>query len=334
MNDVELKTDASGESISDPPLVSISVTTYQHAPYLAQCLHSILMQDCPFAFEVLLGEDGSTDGTREIAQRYARSHPDKIRLFLHERHQMIRIDGRPTGRHNFLNNLRHARGRYLCHIDGDDRWTDPQRLRMMVEKMEAEPDLGLAFHNAWNVWPDGKREPYMDPAEAKQRFTRRELTVKNFIPTSGVIWRWNALEDFPEAFHTAPFGDWALNIHFAGGGGIGYVDAMMSERTVHAGGAMSIMGNVLTFRGVALAYEVMHAQIGDDLAPGAWERWKRQLTDGFDTAFKAGDMDNARWFLRHAAKAPGALVPLRTRSRWWGLIYLPRLMRWYGKLRA
>ena len=102
------------------PLVSISVTTYQHAPFLARCLDGILTQECPFTYEVLLGEDDSEDGTRAIAQRYAQAHPDRIRLFLHRRDQMIRIDGRPTGRHNFLNNLRHATGRYLCHIDGDD----------------------------------------------------------------------------------------------------------------------------------------------------------------------------------------------------------------------
>ena len=81
---------------SEAPMVSISVTAYQHAPYLAECLDSILMQECPFRYEVLLGEDDSSDGTRAIAQRYAGAHPDRIRLFLHRRDQMIRIDGRPT----------------------------------------------------------------------------------------------------------------------------------------------------------------------------------------------------------------------------------------------
>ena len=316
------------------PLVSISVTTYQHAPFLARCLDGILMQECPFTYEVLLGEDDSDDGTRAIAQRYAQAHPDRIRLFLHRRDQMIHIDGRPTGRHNFLNNLRHATGRYLCHIDGDDAWTDPQRLRIMVEKMEAEPDLALAFHNAMNQWDDGRQEPYMDPASVKPRFTLQELAAKNFIPTSGVIWRWNGLRDLPEAFRTAPFGDSGVNIHFSLHGAIGYVDRMMSVRHVHEGGVMSLMGGLRTCRGIALAYEVMHKQAGDRIGEAALDRWALQITNGFETSVSRNEREMAAWFLKHAANVPHGRVPARLRLRWWLLVHCPRLMSSYARLRS
>jgi glycosyltransferase involved in cell wall biosynthesis len=319
--------------VDQAPLVSISVTTYQHGPYLEACLESILMQRCDFAYEVLLGEDASTDGTREIAQRYAAAHPHRIRLFLHDRSQVIRIDGRVTGRHNFLNNLRHARGRYLCHIDGDDRWTDPDRLRIMVEKMEQEPDLGLAFHNAMNVWPNGRREPFMDPAQAQARYTRRDLTVRNFIPTAGVIWRWNGLRELPRPFRAGPFGDWVLNIHFAGTGPVGYVDRMMCERHVNPGSIMSVLSPIRSCRALALAYEVMHEQVGDDLATEALARWTKQVTDGFDLAYRAGEPDHARWFLRHAPQVPHGAVPLRMRLRWRALLAFPRLMAHYARVR-
>jgi glycosyltransferase involved in cell wall biosynthesis len=316
------------------PFVSISVTAYQHASYLARCLDGILMQECPFTYEVLLGEDDSTDGTRAIAQRYAEAHPDRIRLFLHRRDQMIRIDGRPTGRHNFLNNLRHATGRYLCHVDGDDAWTDPLRLRIMVEKMEAEPDLALAFHNAMNQWDDGRQEPYMDPAIAKPRFTLQELAAKNFIPTSGVIWRWNGLRELPEAFRTAPFGDWGLNIHFALQGAIGYVDRIMSVRQVHEGGVMSTMSGLRTCRGIALAYEVMHKQAGDRIGKAALDRWALQITNGFETSISRNEREMASWFLKHAAKVPGGRIPVRLRLRWWLLLHFPKFMQRYAAMRA
>lgn len=324
----------STDRIGTPPLVSISVTSYQHAPFLAACLDGILMQECDFTYEVLLGEDGSTDGSREIAQRYAAAHPDRIRLFLHDRSNVIHIDGRPTGRYNLLNNLRHARGRYLCHIDGDDHWTDPDRLRIMVELMEAEPDLGMAFHNAWNVWDDDRKVPYLDPARAKPRYTRGELTIENFIPTSGAIWRWNALTDLPAAFHKAPFGDWMINIHFAGVGPIGFMDRIMSVRHVHGSGAMTAMGALRTYRGVALAYEVMRTQVQDDLAPEALARWTKQITDGFDQAINSGDREHALWFLAHARLVPKNAVPLRMRSRWWALVHFPRTMALYKQLRS
>ncbi|MFW5983238.1 MAG: glycosyltransferase family 2 protein, partial [bacterium] len=67
-------------NVPDNPLVSVCVQTYQHAKYIEQCLDGILMQKTSFPFEVLLGEDESTDGTREICIEYAKKHPDKIRL--------------------------------------------------------------------------------------------------------------------------------------------------------------------------------------------------------------------------------------------------------------
>lgn len=320
------------------PLVSISVTAYNHAAFLEACLDGILMQRCDFAYEVLLGEDESSDDTRAIAQRYAAAHPDRIKLFLHRRKDVIYVDGRPTGRNNLLNNLRHARGRYLCHLDGDDAWTDPDRLRIMVEKMEAEPELGLAFHNAVNRWPDGREEPALDPELAKPRFNRRELTTANFIPTSGVIWRWNALAELPDvlkaAFAQAPFSDWVLHVHFASQGPIGYVDRIMSVRNVHEGATMANMDQLSTFRTTALAYEAMFGQVDGELAPGALNRWEWVLRRGFELTLEQGDSRQGAWFIEHSKHMPGGAITGRERLRWWGLVRLPRVMRAYQQLRG
>ena len=93
------------------PLVSVVVTTYQHAAFIRQCLDGILMQQTNFDFEIILGEDESVDGTREICMKYAEKHPDKIRLFLRNRQDVIYIDGSATGRHNALQNIYTARGK-------------------------------------------------------------------------------------------------------------------------------------------------------------------------------------------------------------------------------
>src|SRR5690606_9572949 len=99
-------------NVPDSTKVSVLVQTYNHAPYIRQCLDGILMQETDFDFEILLGEDASTDGTREICIEYAQEHPDKIRLFLHSRENNISINGRPSGRFNFCNNLFEANGEY------------------------------------------------------------------------------------------------------------------------------------------------------------------------------------------------------------------------------
>ena len=96
------------------PLVSVCVQTYNHAPYIKDTLEGILMQKTDFPFEILLGEDESTDGTRDICIEYAKKHPDKIKLYLHSRENNIKINGTPTGRFNFIYNLIHAKGKYIA----------------------------------------------------------------------------------------------------------------------------------------------------------------------------------------------------------------------------
>ena len=89
----------------ETPLVSVCVQTYQHASFIQECLDGILMQETDFRFEILIGEDASADGTREICVEYAKRFPDIIRLFLHDRRNNIFINGKQTGRFNFLNNI-------------------------------------------------------------------------------------------------------------------------------------------------------------------------------------------------------------------------------------
>ncbi|MBS1943526.1 MAG: glycosyltransferase, partial [Bacteroidetes bacterium] len=71
------------------PLVSVVVPTYQHVAYIEDCLNGILLQETTFPVEILIGEDESSDGTREICQRIAAAHPDRIRLFLRSRKDVM-----------------------------------------------------------------------------------------------------------------------------------------------------------------------------------------------------------------------------------------------------
>ncbi len=134
----------------DNPLVSVTVQTYQHSPYIRECLDSILMQKTKFFFEIVLGEDGSTDGTREICMEYAKKYPDIIRLSLNTRENVICINGRPTGRRNFMNNLKNARGKYIANVPGDDYWTDPLKLQKQVDILDKYNDIVACHHGYWS----------------------------------------------------------------------------------------------------------------------------------------------------------------------------------------
>ena len=128
------------------PLVSVCCITYQHVHYIKGALDGFLMQKTDFPFEICLGEDESDDGTREICQEYAKKYPDKIRLFLRRREDVIYINGCATGRYNIIETLKECKGKYIAHCDGDDYWTDPYKLQKQVDFMEKNNDFSLVFH--------------------------------------------------------------------------------------------------------------------------------------------------------------------------------------------
>jgi glycosyltransferase involved in cell wall biosynthesis len=125
------------------PLVSVSVITYNHARYIRQCLDGILMQKTNFPFEIVLGEDGSTDGTREICIEYAKKYPRKIRLLLHHRENNIKIDGNPTSQFNSIYLYYKSNGKYIALCEGDDYWTDPLKLQKQASFLESNPEFSV-----------------------------------------------------------------------------------------------------------------------------------------------------------------------------------------------
>lgn len=122
---------------TDRPLVSVLVLTYNHEKYVRQALESILMQDVNFEYEILVGDDCSTDGTVEILKEYARNY-SSIKLFLN-----------PTNlgaTKNACNILKNARGHYLATCEGDDYWTDPEKLKIQVKFLEENPKFVGCTH--------------------------------------------------------------------------------------------------------------------------------------------------------------------------------------------
>lgn len=127
--------------IKEDICVSISCITYNHAPYIRQCLDSFLMQKTNFAFEVLIHDDCSTDGTTEIIKEYEAKYPDIIKPLYEEENQYQQ--GKPLG--SAVWNFPRARGKYIAMCEGDDYWIDPLKLQKQVDFLEAHPDYGLVY---------------------------------------------------------------------------------------------------------------------------------------------------------------------------------------------
>ncbi|MDI1322296.1 MAG: glycosyltransferase family 2 protein [Algoriphagus sp.] len=157
------------------PMVSVCVQTYQHEAYIRECLDSILSQKTTFPFEIILGEDDSEDGTREICKEYADKHPDVIRLFLRDKKDKIFINGTKTGRFNFLENLKSCRGKYISFCDGDDYWVDSEKIQKQVEFLESNPEIFLCYTGNFQENPEQnttkeevENEKIFQPAEIKR----------------------------------------------------------------------------------------------------------------------------------------------------------------------
>lgn len=118
----------------EQPLVSVSVLTYNAAPFVREALDSILAQRVDFPVEIVVGDDRSTDGTRAILLEYAARYPQTFRLHLHR----VRGAGIP-GRINNVHNLTSCRGQYVALLDGDDRWLTTEKLQRQVDFLEAHP---------------------------------------------------------------------------------------------------------------------------------------------------------------------------------------------------
>lgn len=142
-----------------PPDVAVSVCmiTYNHAPYIRQSVDSVLMQRTNFKFEILIGEDDSTDGTREICRELAEQFPDRIRLFCRKAADKIIIAGRKTGRRNSQLTAAAGRGRYMALLEGDDFWIDADKLQRQFDFMEAHPEYQICGTRCLNWEPEEAR---------------------------------------------------------------------------------------------------------------------------------------------------------------------------------
>ena len=129
--------------ISDPavlakiPLVSVFMLTYNHAPYIAQAIERVLHQERSFPIELVIGEDCSTDGTRDIVLNFQQKYPNVIRVITSE----INVGGHKNGER-----VRKAcRGKYIAFCEGDDYWHDPVKLNKQVDYLERHPECGLVY---------------------------------------------------------------------------------------------------------------------------------------------------------------------------------------------
>jgi glycosyltransferase involved in cell wall biosynthesis len=224
--------------MTDPaPLVSVAMRTYAHAPFVAQAIESVLFQEAPFVFELVIGEDCSSDGTREIVESYAERFPNRIRTVLPPEN---------VGHGEILRRvLTETRGRLIAYLDGDDYWTSLTKLRRQVEYLEVHPDSATCFHDASLVFDlAGVPSGTTTPALAEASFGLEDILTECFIPSPTVMFRREIVAELPDWAFGSAWIDWLIHIRCAERGPIGYIPEPLAAYRVHDGGMFSALDRI------------------------------------------------------------------------------------------
>lgn len=218
-------------------LVSISCITYNHAPYIRECLDGFLMQKTSFGIEVLIHDDASNDGTIEIINEYEKKYPEIIKPIIQKENQFSQGKRGLNAKYNFSR----AKGKYIALCEGDDYWTDPLKLQKQVDFLEANEDFSICFHNIKIKREDENKivDDNITPSVSDITDIYR-LAEGNYLHTPSVVFRKNqTVFDELLTLNNLVAGDYVLHMLNAKYGKIMKLSDTMAVYRIHKGGIWS-----------------------------------------------------------------------------------------------
>lgn len=194
------------------PLVSIQCLVYNHEQYLRQCLDGFVMQKTNFAFEAIVHDDASTDGSANIIREYADKYPDIIKPIYETENQYSKKD---DSLRRIINAAFTPSSKYIALCEGDDYWTDPYKLQKQVDFLEAHGDVSLVFTRCHVLLKD----KFIDDEYPNFKgindcfFNSEQIYSKWIIPTASVLYRRELYKYYNDTRIYA--GDIVLNLSMA-----------------------------------------------------------------------------------------------------------------------
>lgn len=194
--------------------VSIDCITYNHAPFIRQCLEGFLMQKTNFSFEVLIHDDASIDGTADIIREYESRYPDIIKLIYQTENQYSK-NVAISATFNFPR----AKGKYIALCEGDDYWNDPLKLQKQVDILESDKNVGFVYSkfqliNSDNAIIENSSTVSSQFSRSKTGYLLSSLLRNNFPQTLTVMFKKELLVNFHKYYSYSY--DWPLFIHICG----------------------------------------------------------------------------------------------------------------------
>jgi glycosyltransferase involved in cell wall biosynthesis len=237
------------------PSVAVYMVTYNHEKYIRQAVKGIVEQKTNFPYKLFIGEDFSTDGTREICLELKEKYPDKIELLL-------------TGKN--IGALRNASkvyeacihyGKYTAICEGDDYWTDETKLQKQVDFLERNSDFVICCHRA-KILDEKSKTVYIPKVLATDVFTQADVANHNFLQTLTVMFRNSAWKGLPESYFTSISGDYFVNMMISESGKIKYMSDLMAVYRIHENGSFQSQGEFISVNKELL---ILHYFLQSDL---------------------------------------------------------------------
>ena len=229
-----MKMDRDARRMKVEVMVSIICNAYNHERYISDALDGFLKQKTTFAYEVLVHDDASTDGTADIIRDYARRYPDIVKPICQTENQYSKGIG-------ISENFQYPRaaGKYIAVCEGDDYWTDPEKLQKQVDALERNPACDICAHAATATRAE-QNVKTVAPAETDCIFTPEDVIRGGggFVVTNSLMYRASLMHDQPP-FRQLLKLDYTLQIYGALRGGMLYLSDNMSVYRLMTEGSWS-----------------------------------------------------------------------------------------------
>jgi len=205
--------------------VSILCITYNQENFIRQTLESFVTQKTNFNFEVIIGDDHSTDKTTDIIREFEKKFPKIIKPIYRDKNIGIS--------NNLFDIFQKASGEYISMCAGDDFFTDTKKIQTQSDFLDKNPDCSLCFHLTKVFFENNEEKETLFPDLNKiNEFTLKALLEDNFLQANSVMYRKTDYKDLPSDIIPE---DWYLHLYHAKNGKIGFINKVMSAYRKHEG---------------------------------------------------------------------------------------------------
>ena len=230
------------------PLLIVWCLTYNQKDYIRDTLEGFVMQRTDFPVEFVIHDDASNDGTTEIVFEYVEKYPHLITLDLETENQW-KLGG--LKRIIQIMNERHRRGKYIAFCEGDDYWTDPNKLKIQISFLESNPQYSLCFHSAKKK-NESNANAWINCENIEDRdYSPTEIFINWTIPTASVVCRKDALDFYSKLVNPNRIQNYDIFI-FLSCAMVGKIRGMHKQMSVYR-----IQGDGLTYNEKAIKATIM-----------------------------------------------------------------------------